>query len=156
MFIKRSLLYSVKWFHHETGEHIMNEDLRLSGKAIVIDDEPFIAEMLQMILEDYGLDVDSETSPLKALEKIKKTNYDYIFTDFMMDELRGDQFLVKARNQDFKGSKYVVVTGGIRADNQAEIEQSLTEMTDAIIYKPLAPEDLYTCITKIEARHECA
>jgi two-component system, NtrC family, response regulator AtoC len=56
---------------------------------MVVDDEPDILEAIKLILDRLNLKIDTFTSPLDALEKIKKERYDVVLTDVRMPLLNG-------------------------------------------------------------------
>ena len=62
------------------------------GRIFFIDDEPAMVKMGAGILERIGYRVDTETAPLRALEKIRSNpfGFDLVITDMTMPELTGD------------------------------------------------------------------
>ncbi len=62
-----------------------------SGNVLVVDDEPALVELEQLILEDHGFNVIPRTSSLEAMEafKAKPDNFDIVITDQTMPNLTG-------------------------------------------------------------------
>jgi CheY-like chemotaxis protein len=58
-------------------------------RVLVIDDEPWIAELLARMLAEDGHDVDTAENGAVALAKIGEQNYDLIVCDLRMPELDG-------------------------------------------------------------------
>jgi CheY-like chemotaxis protein len=59
------------------------------AKILLVDDDPLIVRMYQTALSYQGFDIESAENGIKALEKIKKTDYDLIIFDVMMPEMSG-------------------------------------------------------------------
>ncbi len=101
----------------------LESSIRRSSRAIlIVDDEPENVSSLSRTLHDY-YKVHSTTSPLEALEIIKRENIDLILTDQRMPVLLGTEMLQKVRE--------------ISEDNISII---LTAYTDSA--------DLITCINQ--------
>jgi signal transduction histidine kinase/CheY-like chemotaxis protein len=109
-------------FPKATEKEKEKEQKRLSGHALVVDDEEDIREILKNILEGFGLTVDTADDGITGLEKVKVTSYDYICTDMKMPYMCGDEFIMKAIKILNRDSKFFVVTGGVSGNRWEEIE----------------------------------
>ena len=69
-------------------------------KIIAVDDDPGILDSLTVVLKRHGYDLKTFTNPLDALEEMKKTKYDLLLLDFIMDPLHGDQVVAEIRKFD--------------------------------------------------------
>jgi two-component system NtrC family sensor kinase len=58
-------------------------------RVLVIDDEPWIAEMLRRVLEDEGYQVDTAENGAVALSRMQEQSYDLIVCDVRMPEMDG-------------------------------------------------------------------
>ncbi|HAP66355.1 MAG TPA: sigma-54-dependent Fis family transcriptional regulator, partial [Nitrospinae bacterium] len=58
-------------------------------KALVIDDEPFIKNILTILLEMEGYTVMSFDSGLDAIEEAKKSKYNIIISDYFLPHMNG-------------------------------------------------------------------
>jgi len=66
----------------------------LNGKTIlVIDDEEDSLEIIETLLEDFGVDVVTAGNGREALEKLEKLTPDYIISDLSMPEVSGWQLI---------------------------------------------------------------
>jgi CheY-like chemotaxis protein len=69
----------------------------MSGSArhlkhiLVVDDEPFVADSVQFLLEEDGYVVDRAASGYEALGLFEPGKFDMVFTDYLMPEMRGDK-----------------------------------------------------------------
>ena len=62
-------------------------------KVLIIDDDKDILSLLSIKLKKQNFEVETESSPLKALEKISLEKYDVILLDQMMPEIEGLEML---------------------------------------------------------------
>ena len=60
-----------------------------SPRILVVDDEPFVAQLLVDTLVADGYEVDTAANGLLALEQIEQHVYDLILSDLRMPELDG-------------------------------------------------------------------
>jgi len=58
-------------------------------RILVVDDEPFIAQLVADTLAAEGYQVDTAANGLLALELIKRESYDLILSDLRMPDLDG-------------------------------------------------------------------
>jgi DNA-binding NtrC family response regulator len=63
----------------------------LSGNALIVDDETMVGEFMGELLEQWGLDVTVENSPLNALQLVKTNplKYSVLITDQTMPKMTG-------------------------------------------------------------------
>ena len=72
--------------------------LRNRPTVLVVDDEPAIADMLQMLLED-DYEVSTCLCPSQASELARQLQPDLLIVDFMMPNLNGIELLRQLRTQ---------------------------------------------------------
>jgi len=79
--------------------------------VLVVDDEPDVLDVFREILVSMDFRVSLESSSVKALEIIKRNNYDLIIADLIMPEKSGLELLqaVKSTNRNIP----VIITAGI-------------------------------------------
>ncbi|MDD1687728.1 PAS domain S-box protein [Methanoregula sp.] len=67
--------------------------------ALYVDDEPDLLEIARIFLEKTGdLTIDTCSSPLDAMEKLRSVRYDAIISDYQMPEMDGITFLKTVRS----------------------------------------------------------
>lgn len=110
---------------------------KLSGRALVVDDENFIREILKGFLGKFGLEVDAANDGQEALDKIYKQKYDYIITDLTMPIMSGQELIHRLHDIPGFNSKIIVMTGKIHND--------LEKLpVDGFIGKPFQSKEIYT------------
>jgi two-component system NtrC family sensor kinase len=87
---------------------------RLSGKVLVLDDEPALAEMLAEILQIIGCSCTACHTPAHALKLIEEHTFDLIISDFRMPGMNGQQFyeVLKQRNPEL-AHRIIFLTGDV-------------------------------------------
>jgi DNA-binding NtrC family response regulator len=71
------------------------------GKNIlIIDDEEVILHSLAIMFKNEGIEVDTESRPIKALERYRGNAYGIVLVDILMPEMRGEEVIraVKSLN----------------------------------------------------------
>jgi DNA-binding response OmpR family regulator len=117
-------------------------------RIFIVDDEPDLASICKMILEDEGYKVDSFTDPVLALSKFEPNIYDLLILDIKMPEMDGFDLYEKIKQLD-NNIKVCFLTASelyyenFRAKEYAWLEEEL------FIHKPIENEELIKKIDKI-------
>ena len=117
-------------------------------KAVIIDDELYSVEVLQMLLNRYCPEVDIAgvfLNPAEALDKIEDMQFDLLFLDIEMPRMNGFQFLEKLRKIEFK---IIFIT----AYHEYAIKAFKFNAMDYLL-KPLDGDDLVKAILKVPKSH---
>ena len=65
-----------------------------------MDDEKDVGRTLEMILENYGFDIDCFTDPVVALESFKPNVYDLTILDIKMPKINGFELYHELKSRD--------------------------------------------------------
>ncbi|MBT4789958.1 MAG: response regulator [Halobacteriovoraceae bacterium] len=123
---------------------------KLVGRALVVDDEENIRELLRAYLENMGLEVDEADDGLTGLDKVAENKYDYICTDMKMLKMQGDQFITEAKKLPNGNTKYFIITGGVTT-NYSDIKNiDLSQLASGYIQKPFTEKSLYKALSESE------
>jgi len=79
-------------------------------KVLIVDDEPDVVVALEEFLQMEGYEVYSTTSPIEALEMIKKQKYHIVLSDIMMPKMDGIEFLTQVKQYDAL-TQVIMMTG---------------------------------------------
>jgi len=126
------------------------EELALRGKALVVDDDEEVLYILRYFLEDLGLDVDSFTLESDALDALKESEYKYVISDFIMPNMRGDEFLRKARKLTDENTYFFMASGGVTPGLRENLK--VTKLVDGFLEKPFSSEVILDVLTKAESK----
>jgi DNA-binding NtrC family response regulator len=113
-------------------------------ELLLIDDEPMVGQRLKGGLEKLGCAVEICEDPARALDLIRKKNFDIVITDVMMPEISGMQVLEAARTASTQ-TRVIIITGFATANLAREaMEKGAYDM----IAKPFKPADLRKLVVK--------
>jgi len=119
-------------------------------KVLVVDDEVDIRDILASYLSDLGFLVDVATNGCEALDKIKKNQYSFVFTDLKMPAMDGFELISEIINLNYPDTKIVVISASSFCDYPIEKEAILKKIVHGYIEKPFSKNDIYKVIKKIK------
>lgn len=88
-------------------------------RALVIDDEPTIASLLQEILDTVGFQTDVAHSGKEALHRLEDRDYEVVICDLRMPEIDGREIYREIRQSRVRLKDRFILTSGDVADPQA-------------------------------------
>jgi len=129
----------------ETTQHRYSNKSR---KILIVDDEPDITSVFDMILEMNGFEVDIYNDPLLALSDFKPNSYGLALLDIRMPKINGFELYKKIKDID---NKIEVCFITAFEDYREEFKESFPELEEAkyFIRKPKAIEDLVKHVATI-------
>ena len=80
----------------------------MNPKIAIVDDDPRIRTLLQLEVEDEGLEAACCSSCAELLEKIKSEGIDLVLLDLMMPEIDGIECLSLIKKENFSGITVMV------------------------------------------------
>lgn len=116
-------------------------DEPLSGRVLVVEDEPSQALFVQVILKKAGLDVTLEPDPKKVADRLGEVRPDLVFMDMNMPEMNGDQVAVqiRARTDDLAGVAIVFLSG---EEDPVRRDAAMATGANGFVAKPVQPTAL--------------
>ncbi len=116
---------------------------------LLIDDDEKLAEPLQLYFSKFHLSLDNETSPLNAIERIKREAYDLIILDVMLPQIDG--FETCKRIRQFSDIPIIMLTArGEVMDRVVGLELG----ADDYLPKPFEPRELVARIENVLRRKQ--
>ncbi|MCC8408840.1 response regulator [Mucilaginibacter sp. UR6-1] len=110
-------------------------------RILAVDDNRDILEIIELILEDCGYEVETLTNGHNLFEKIKEINPDLILLDIMLGDLDGRELCEQVKNLPETSNIPVVLISA--SHNMAEsIAQHKKGAPNAFIAKPFDIDDL--------------
>lgn len=79
-------------------------------KALVADDDPMMLDLLKLILNQLGFEVDTANCGWDAMLHLSKQKYQLLVTDLMMPDLSGLTLLSLLRNYTFDHTPIIIVS----------------------------------------------
>jgi two-component system, OmpR family, response regulator ChvI len=117
-------------------------------RILIVDDEPDIILVFEMVLKMSGFEVDAYNDPLLALSNFKPNSYGLVLLDIRMPKINGFELYKKMRNIDDK-IKVCFMTAF--EDYHQEFKESFPTLDEVkcFIRKPKAIEDLVEHVANI-------
>jgi FixJ family two-component response regulator len=121
----------------------------MSGRVLVVDDEPHVRLNYRVALETEGYDVVETNSGKAALEQLVDRRFGLAILDMRMPEMDGLELLARMRENKI-GVPVVIVTA------YSDVPHAVKAMKLGAIdflQKPLRPEELRTLVADVFKRH---
>lgn len=117
---------------------IIKKEKEMVLKALVVDDDKMILDILEYILESEGYDITRATDGDLAIKVLDHELFDLVVTDLQMGSTSG--FDVIRKTKDINPNTIVVMISG-SCDSLNEIE-AFHQGADEYSVKPFSPKDL--------------
>ena len=128
-------------------EALATEEMRLSHKLLIAEDEPVIVESLKFLFEREGYTVGIATDGRQALEQLQSLSPDILVLDAMMRHINGFDVLKTLRADTNRPQPKVLM---LTAKGQEKDRQLALELgADAYIAKPYANRDVLETVRKL-------
>jgi DNA-binding response OmpR family regulator len=112
------------------------EVLRPCLPVLIVDDDSFLADIFQMILEDAGFYVETAATGMEALSKAGGTPFRLIITDLKLPDISGVE-LSKLLKEKIPGVSVVLLSG---MGNMEKVASYVG--LDHVLTKPVDPLEL--------------
>ena len=122
---------------------------QIHGKALVVDDEEEIRNLLCDQLVDIGLTVEEADDGDTALEKLKTNKYDFLLLDLKMPRIRAEILLSEMKKHQITGVKTLIITGCVETEENSQKFKELKKQTDGFIVKPFRKNEVYKILTSL-------
>lgn len=115
------------------------------GATLIVDDDPFIRDMLRRALAKRGVRVIEACNGNKAVELAREFQPSVVIVDMIMPEMDGLETIAAIREV---GPKAVIVamTGGGRVRNLDLLDIAKQIGADVVLPKPFDLKDFFTCL----------
>ena len=126
--------------------------MHASPRILVVEDEPFIAQVLSDVLAAEGYTVDTAANGRLALEMIEARAYDLILTDLRMPELDGIGLYrdLEVRRPELL-RRLIIISGTTEHPDYA---QFLADIDVPVLEKPFSLSALRAVMRQVLAGHE--
>jgi CheY-like chemotaxis protein len=97
---QRTKRYPQKQKNQEEEQGGLHNEITRRKRILVVDDEPDVCMVYQIVLEDAGFECKSYIDPVKALKEFRPNYYDLILLDIKMPVLSGFELCKKILELD--------------------------------------------------------
>jgi len=117
------------------------------SRALVVDDNDDVAEMLATLLRQNGYIAETASSAAEALARCQDCEFHIIVSDLGIPNMNGYELARKLRAMSGRGSSVMIAITGfsIYDDRNRAIEAGF----DVLLIKPFGPENLIATIRKL-------
>ena len=115
----------------------------MPGSVLVVEDDPDLVDLLQVILQDVGYRVATATDGLEALARVQAEMPSLILLDMRMPRMNGWEFAAEFRARWGRACPIVVVTAAENARLRAEEIGA-----DGWLEKPFELEDVVRAVER--------
>ena len=118
----------------------------LTGKILIVEDDPTFRGLLATILEDMGHQVTLAQDGLEGLAKLQQGSFDLVLSDLKMPKLGGLELFRSAR-EELAGTPFVLITAYGKV---AEAVAAIKEGVGDFLTKPLPdPDTLRSLVARL-------
>lgn len=115
--------------------------------VVIADDEPDILDLVRMVLEEEGYEVETADNGASALRLINERRPDLCVLDVMMPEVDGyDVARVLKRDEELRDIPVILLTARTEPENVARGRES---GADEYIAKPFMPEEFQSAVRSV-------
>jgi CheY-like chemotaxis protein len=114
-------------------------------KILVVDDEQHVLQSIADVLYEYNVTL--ELAPLRAIEKIRSTNFDIIITDYKMPIINGIEFLEVVKDE-YKNKRYVGIFCTAHGTTYLFENEQQTGLFQFYLEKPFTTESIQKVMTQ--------
>ncbi len=122
-----------------------------SYSILVVDDEPELRELIQLVLRGAGHAVVGAADGREAAQMIASQPFDIVMTDLIMPERDGLEFIAEVRAK-YPNVRVIAMSGGghIARDSYLRIAQGFG--AHAILEKPFENREVFSAIESALAK----
>lgn len=118
-----------------------------SKRVLVVEDDPALMELLRLLLEREGLEVEVAQDGLQALDHLRARRWDLVLLDLHLPKLEGLDVLWEMRHDDHLQSVPVII---ISVDDSPQtMLQGWRLGVDSYFLKPFDPGELLRVVRRI-------
>jgi len=116
-------------------------------RALVVDDEPGMVELVTTLLRDSGWQVEVAATGRSALERVRTTKFDVVLSDIRMPDGSGEDFYrASVIDQPGLAKRFVFMTGDTA---NAAPWQFVDEVGAPVLEKPFTADTLFAALERI-------
>ncbi len=117
-------------------------------RVLVVDDEPAVANVMEMMLRFEGHEAQTVPDAHAALELLEHNSFDFVITDYLMPVMKGDELAVTIKQ---RWPKQPVIMLSAHAEMLKSSGKKLPGV-DALINKPFLLADLRNAMVESMAK----
>jgi|GEM_PF-3566716 len=125
------------------NDRTRRDTVQMSGKALLVDDEPITRKVVSAILRNFGLEIEIADSGLAALQMFETNAYVLVLMDIHMPEMNGLEASRRIRILEKEMARQPAIIIAMSANSTGTIRrQCLAGGMDEFLSKPIQSEKL--------------
>ena len=124
-----------------------------SKRIICVEDEPEMIDLIRLILNRHGFEVEGAEGGIKGIEMIRKSPPDLVLLDLMMPDMDGWE-VYQQMKADEKTNNVPVIVVTAKAQNIDKVLGLHIAKVDDYISKPFSPQALLDSVEKVLSKVE--
>ena len=120
-------------------------------KILLLDDDASLANLVRIILEENGYDVELASDGVQGIKKVLASDYSVILCDMVMPNLAGDMFYMAVeRVKPHLCKRFLFMTGH---QGDRKIDDFISRVGGLILWKPFTSHVFMESIQAIEQKN---
>lgn len=119
-------------------------------RALVVDDDEAIREMLTIFLQRRGMEVVKAKDGREALNIYRDQSFDLIVTDMIMPDKEGIETILEIRAMK-RPVKILAISGGGKVDQSMHLNLARSVGADRVLAKPFMPREFMQVVDELLA-----
>ncbi|MCC6415859.1 MAG: response regulator [Opitutaceae bacterium] len=116
-------------------------------RILIVDDEPTVCGITQLLLEDAGCEVVCTTDAMRALGEIEQGEFDLLITDMIMPDMDGVELINSVRRAK-PGQRIMAVSGGGHAPRESYLRIASMYGANRVLAKPFNRTELLKAVVE--------
>ena len=104
-------------------------------KALVVDDDRAVGELIVALLDGVGMTAEAETNSVRAAERLAREKFDAIFLDVSMPGLDGMELTRRARAGGYNQKTPIVMITGL--EDPSLMRKGFEAGVNFFLFKPV-------------------
>jgi len=137
---------------YEEKTHDLDHVVRWAARrnVLIVDDDFAYADMIRMILEQHGYQVELAADGVQGIKKIIVNDYSVILCDMVMPNLAGDMFYTAIERVKPHLCRRVVFVTGHQGDRK--VDEFIRKVKGIVLWKPFQTHVLLETIQAVEKK----
>jgi CheY-like chemotaxis protein len=120
----------------------------LTGRVLVVEDNPVNQRLVKAMLTRLGLDTDSANNGMEAVTMLMQARYDAVLMDCQMPVMDGYQATMEIRRSQSAGTRHVPIIALTANVMEGDRQKCLDAGMDDYLSKPYSLHDLEKMLTR--------
>jgi len=116
-------------------------------RALIVDDDQAVAEVLKEMLQMLEYEVITVSRVKEAIPICESEEFDVVFSDLRMPDMKGDDFLEHLyRKGSPMAKRFFIITG---AEINENVEKRIQQLGGKLLRKPFYLNDIITALSRL-------